>query len=88
MFRLPIQIMKSLGYSEHILLKMKTVGRRAAIILGITSPHLSQCLQEGLAHMKKHHGSFVLGITSPKGKRLWIVLIYQRFVFRQELVEI
>lgn len=88
MCQLSIQIMKSLGHSENILPKMKNAGRREATVLGTEPPGPSQSLQEGLAHMKKHRCSFKLGIIFPKVKFLWILLSYQRFVFRQELLEI
>lgn len=88
MFQLPIQIMESLGHSENILLKMENLGRKESTILGIMPPHLLHSVQEELAHMKRHHCSFILGINFPKRKVPLILLSYQRSGFMKGLLEI
>lgn len=88
MSQLPIQIMKSPGHSENILLKMKDAGRKEATVLGIMPPHLSHSIWEELAHRKRDLFSFILGITFSKEKLLLILLSYQKSGFMQELLEI
>lgn len=75
MFQLPIQIMKSPGHLENILLKMKDAGRKEATILGIMALHLSRSIWEELAHMKRDLCSFILGLTFSKEKPLLILLL-------------